>query len=263
MKILNIIGRGLSPLAHLTLEGIRALQSSDRIYGIEPDKLAWQSIMQEFKLSEIINISSLYTCGAKDQDNYISFISFIKQALELDNSIALLIAGNARLGVSFVQMLMQNPLPDVKLNIIDGISSFAVMCNDLAIDPLEQGTSLMDANRMLLFKYNLEPATNYFIYHICSVGTNQVHFNNACIDNQISLLEQHLLKFYSPEKNIILCQASNGSEYPGLYQTITLKQLSIKLSELTFSTTLFIPADLPKKYCNEFYNLIKGSSYDS
>ena len=44
-----------------------------------------------------------------------------------------------------------------EIEIIDGISSFDVMMTYLGIDPLEQGTVLLDANRLLLFQYGLEP----------------------------------------------------------------------------------------------------------
>lgn len=263
MKTLNIIGRGLSPIHHLTLQGIRALKSADQIFGIEPDQSSWNLIQDEFKFKDIVDISNLYQCGAKDQDNYNGFISFITRTLETSHNVALLIAGNPRFGVSFVQMLSQNPIPGVKIQIIDGISSFDVMFNDLALDPIEQGTSLMDVNRLLLFKYQLEPATNYFLYHVCSVGTNQVHFHNASINNKIELLQNHLLNFYSDDKKITLCQASNGSDDPGLYQTFELKDLSKKLSEITFSSTLFIPAELPKQFCHDFYQLIGGEIYEA
>lgn len=263
MKTLHIIGRGLSPIHHLTLQGLRALKSSEKIFGIEPDQASWNIIQEEFQFKDIIDISNLYQCGVKDQDNYNNFLSFITRTLEISDTVALLIAGNPRFGVSFVQMLTQNPIPGVKIQIIDGISSFDVMFNDLAIDPIEQGTSLIDVNRMLLFKYQLEPATNYFLYHVCSVGTNQVHFNDASTNNKIELLENHLLKFYSGDKKITLCQASNGSTDPGLYQTFELKTLSKKLNEISFSTTLFIPAELPKQFCHEFYKLIGGDVYDS
>ena len=132
------------------------------------------------------------------------------------------------------------------------------MINDLHLDPIERGSSLLDVNRLLLFEYHLDTSINYFLYHICSVGTQNVNFREPTKDNKIILLQNYLLKFFAPEKNIYLCKASNGNKHQKSYSKITLKELAANVQEIDFGTSLYIPAESPTKINQEYLNLIRG-----
>lgn len=245
MKKVTIIGRGLDPEKHLSLAALSALKHADIVLGIEPESEAWARIRKEFKLPEITDIAFLYKNGAKDLDNYNLFIEHILKMSQQHQNVVLLVAGHPRLGVTFAQLLSNEKNYDFDLQFIEGISSFDVMLNDLGLDPLEQGTSLIDVNRLLLFKYQLEPATNYFFYHICSVGTDRVHFSDATKDNKLALLQEYLEQFFSKNKTIFLCKASNGSRNKAEYIALELGSLTQSIDKIDFGTTLFIPANNP------------------
>lgn len=187
MKKITVVGRGLDPAKHLSLEAIRVLKQVDILMGIEPETESWKAIREEFNIPKIIDISALYLNGAKDLQNYSSFLSHVFEALKTHDHIALLVAGHPRVGVTFAQLLTQyKKTADIEYetDFIEGLSSFDVMLNDLELDPLERGSTVLDANRLLLFEYHLELSMNHFIYHICSVGTERVHYSDSTKDNK-------------------------------------------------------------------------------
>ncbi len=110
MKKISIVGRGIDPAKHLTLNAIECLQKAEIVFGIEPEKQTWMNLQNRFNIKSIEDISSLYKCGEKDLNNYHSFIHFIFDKIKNHQHIALLIAGHPRLGVTFSQLLEKEKL---------------------------------------------------------------------------------------------------------------------------------------------------------
>ncbi|MFM6928820.1 MAG: SAM-dependent methyltransferase [Bdellovibrio sp.] len=259
MKRITVVGRGMDPAKHLTLDAIRALRQADVVIGIEPEIEAWATLKQDFGVPDIQDVGYLYKNGAKDEDNYANFIKHILSVSETYQNTVLVVAGHPRLGVTFAQMLSQEKNLDCEIRFIEGLSSFDVMLNDLAMDPLERGTAIWDVNRALLFEYKMEPSTNYFLYHVCSVGNSSTNFQDASEGNQLVALQNYLLKFYSPEKSIYLCKASNGEKHSAEYTAVLIKDLVQNGSLIDFGTTLLVPAENPTHINREFLNTLRGA----
>ena len=258
---ISIIGRGVDPRRHLSLEALNALRRADLIIGIEPETEFWNSLAQEYALKPILDVSHLYRAGAKDLNNYQAFIEYILSSATEHQNIAVLVAGHPRLGVTFAQLLeKQTAGSPIDVHFIPGISSFDVMINELGVDPLERGAMIMDSNRLLLFDYNLDPAIDYFFYHVCSVATQAVNFHDPSVGNQIHRLQAHLERFFKPTKTIYLCRAANGSSEQSTYTPITLGDLTHHLGEIDFSTTLYVPSEQPTRLNQEYLEILMESA---
>lgn len=255
MATINIIGRGVDPAKHLTLSALKLLQSAEKVVGIESEAFFWEELHKNFGVPEVEHLGSLYSSRDKDTDNYNRFVDHVLVLSSKFSNIALLVAGHPRLGVTFIELLKKRAPAGLEINIVDGISSFAVMTTFLELDPLEQGTALLDANRLLLFQYSLEPALSYFIYHVCSVGNSTTNFLNPSENNRIDLLKKHLLKYYTHDKEVFLCKISNGKNEDSLRIRGTISELDA--SKIDYSTTLYLPADKPNKLDREFLNLLR------
>lgn len=256
-KKITIIGRGVDPAKHLSLAALRALRQADKVIGIEPEKEAWQELRLEFGVPEIEDISHLYENGSGDLDNYERFIHHILALSERHVRLALLVAGHPRLGVTFLQLLSEKHAANVDIEVIEAISSFDVMMNDLALDPLERGTALVDANRMLLFQYDLEPSLSYFIYHVCSVGNSKTEFVDTAQGNRLDLLKTFLLKTYQADKELLLCKAANGSAGQSALIRFELAELERMAPLIDFGTTLYIPAEKPSRLDRRYLALLR------
>ncbi len=257
MPKISIVGRGVDPAKHLSLSAIRTLRVADKIVGIEPEKEFWKEFQEEFGVREIEDIASLYKSQDNDMVNYHRFVDHVLSLSSNCQHLALLVAGHPRLGVTFIELLKKCAPKHVEIEIIDGISSFDVMMSYFGLDPLEQGTVLVDANRLLLFQYELECAFSYFIYHVCSIGNSKTNFLNPSLDNRIDLFKNYLLKFYPEDKEVFLCRISNGKNEESTHFKSTVGNLDNCLSKIDYSTTLYLPADKPSQMDWEYLNLLR------
>jgi hypothetical protein len=87
-----------------------------------------------------------------------------------------------------------------------------------------------------------------------------VHYQDASRDNHLHRLQVYLEKFYPSDKKIYLCRASNGAGESGCRIEIELGALAASLSRIDFSTTLFVPADLPRRLDEELLKMIEASA---
>ena len=260
---LSLIGRGVRPWEHLTIAGLRALKQAEVALGIEPDQGAWQALSQEFSLPPIRSLDFLYRDGMTDEANYKAFHSFILDVCAQHDHVALLMAGHPRLGVTIARWLAASTLPEhIELEVIEGVSSFDTMFNDLERDPLEKGTALIDANRLLLFKYKIEPTIDTFIYHVSSVGNARTDYVDSTERNQIQLLVEHLKRFYPAGAKVVLCKAANITGGASEYINVTLDSLVEHALLIDPGTTLFIPGQSPKSFNTQFFSTLR-SSHDS
>lgn len=259
-KTIHIIGRGLSPELHLNLAGLRALKNADLVIGIEFDSAAWEQIGKEFAIPMIHHIPQHYSSELRDIENYQNFVMIILNALEQHNTIAVLVAGHPRLGVSFVSLLEQAVGGrDVRVELVPNVSSFDILLNDLRLDALEQGSVVLDCNRLLLFSYQLDPSLNYFLYHSSSIGNRRTQYDQPSQGNRIDLLQEYLLKFFDPNKVITLCKAYCDAN-AGAYIQVSLGDLCAARDVIDYATTIFIPAEKPKSMNKDFLQILRGVS---
>lgn len=213
-------------------------------------------MQQDFGIVEIDDVSELYKDQDRDINNYNRFIEYILKLTSEYEHLAILVPGHPLLGVTFIDLLKDRAMFDLQIEIVDGISSFDLMTTFFEIDPLEQGTVLLDANRLLLFQYQLEPSLIYFIYHICSVGNPRTNYLKPSIGNRLDFLRDYLLKFYSEDKEIYLCRVSNSVAESSSKFSCLISDLESQVEKIDFSTTLFIPAEKPSKIDWEYLNYV-------
>lgn len=257
MPKISIVGRGIDPQKHLSLSAIRTLRAADKVVGIEPQKEFWDGFQKEFGICAIEDIANLYSSQDHDVVNYHRFVDHVLHLSSNYDNVALLVAGHPRLGVTFIELLKKRASEHVQIEIVDGISSFDVMMTYLEIDPLEQGTVLLDANRLLLFRYELERAFSYFIYHVSSIGNSQTNFINPSLNNRVDLFKKYLLKYYPEGKELFLCRASSGKNEQSTCIRSTIGEIDRCTSQIDYSTTLYLPADKPSRLDWEYLKLLR------
>jgi uncharacterized protein YabN with tetrapyrrole methylase and pyrophosphatase domain len=250
---IRVVGAGIRGIAQLTLEALAALRQAPKVLvlGVDADALA------SVGLPDAESLSSLYREGARDEDNYQRIRRRVYAAARQYGEVALLVSGHPRVGVTFLQWLEQDrKTRPFALEVIEGISSFDTMINDLRRDPLERGSVLLDANRVLLFRLALEPRVDHYIYHVCSVGTARTYMSEPATANAIHLLKEHLLRYYPPEHPVELLSSANTASGELVRVVGRVETLEALLPAVTFSSSLFIPAMQPKTVDGRFLELL-------
>lgn len=238
-KIIKIIGIGMDYAQHITMQAINEIKSSDKILllGIIPTEIAHLAIEN----SCIEDITDLYKNNAVDQNNYENIKQKILTESTRNTTVCLVIPGHPRVAVTLTQMLQKdaNALA-IECIVTPGISSFDTMLNDLMLDPLERGTCLLDANRLLLLDFNLDPKLNYFIYHICSIGNAKTNYLTPTADNQFKLLQDKLMQHFPPDHMVSMITSATGQRGT-VVQNAMLSELPELLSKVHFDCTLYVP----------------------
>ncbi len=261
---LNLVGVGVADLEQVTLEGLRIIKESDLVIAFQISEKCMLEFATKYELKKVEYIDSLYKNDAKDNDNYEEIFTHILNRLNQFHNISILIQGHPMLGVTLTQRLNKLVKKGIEVNVIAAPSSLDNIVIDNMRDPLELGSTIIDANRLLLFQLNLNPSIDTYIYHVCSVGTSKTSFEEPWKSNRIDLLERHLLKYYNKETDIELIY-SNGKKHTSSNQIQASQKVRLKLCQLQnfikdihYGMTLYIPGKMSLKFDKVFLELLKG-----
>lgn len=258
---ITVIGAGVRGRKQMTLESIKIIQESSYVLYFPFEKHLHEWLTEKLGVVNAESLADLYKNGDIDRENYKRIVERILEVGNLFKNVAVLIPGHPYIGVSWIHHLNKMANSNIiKLNLIEGISSFDTMINDLRIDPLDHGATIIDANRLLLFQLQIETKIDLFIYHICSVGNARTDFENPSGNNRIELLQNYLKKFYSPNHTVVLVGSSETTN-KSLLKTCLLQDLDSLQPSINVATSLFVPGISVSKNSidNEFYKLVKSS----
>lgn len=250
MNSLVIAGLGIKDLKQMTIETFEQVLSASVVLYLGCDSKNHLPELKKMGVGKIESILELYVDGAVDEENYQRLEQYVINATQTHTKTVLLVPGHPRIGVTLVQRLTRRD--NIAVNVLPGISSFDTMINDLGRDPLEKGSLVIDANRMLLFDMIWPSNVDCYLYHVCSVGTQKVHLRDAQKDNSWDLLKQHLLKIYGPAAIVHLISSSTKENQSSQQYSASLSDLETLKSRVHFGTTLFIEAEKPKKLNRNF-----------
>ena len=258
MNKLHVIGLGIREAAQLTLEGLEALKRADKVLVLPVTTGQVEKFLMKNGIGPYENLKHLYQEGQTDTQNYQRILEKVVAECRQYSDVALLVPGNPRIGVTLVQWLEERKSAlGIQLTVIEGISSFDTIINDLKKDPIERGSAILGANRILLFDYPLNPLLDHYIYHTCSIGCAEVNVDRPAHNNRIDLLQSHLLKFYPKDHPATLISSSVAvGAAAAETHAIRLDQLMEFLPFIHYGTTLFIPGASPRKINRQFLNAI-------
>lgn len=260
MSIISVIGSGMLGVNQITTEGFSVIQSVERVFWIGDISGLNKYLSQHEILHE--DLSYLYEDGSIDVDNYTRIIQHITNALTECKHVALIVPGHPRVGVTIVQLLQQLSQDGViTTRCYPGISSFDAMINDIGIDPLEEGVSILDVNRLIIYDYAMDPCINYFIYHVCSIGNANTDYLSPQASNKVTYLKSKLLNHYPANTIIFLLSASTQKGQSADKLQGVLSELEALLSKVTYRHTLYIPSSLPSKERVNFAFLKEITTY--
>jgi len=257
---LSIVGLGIRGTQQLSLEGVKSIQAAKKVCYLPATPRELEATLKDLGVHGAEDLISLYQDGDQDNTNYERIFSKVVKDCQDFGHVALLVPGHPRVGVTLVQWFeTRQEALGLELDVLPGISSFATMINDLKRDPLERGSVMVDANRMLLFEQHLETSMDYYIYHVCSVGTTRVHLSDASRDNRWEILQAHLLKFYPKSHTVTLIGSSHEATGKEQRWEATVETIATLLPHVHFGTTMFIPAAIPKRVNREYLKVLRGT----
>lgn len=257
----TVIGLGLNPKEHISLQAIKKLKQADCIlYFSNPET---EELFECTSIKNTKCLDDLYKDGGIDDNNYSAILNKIKDQLLLYKDIVIALPGNPRLGVSICNMIQEAIKNDknITFNIFPGISSFESMIIDADCDPLEHGAVLVDVNRLLLFNYPIQTFYDYFIFHICSIGTRETNVSNPQKNNHLTLLQKYLLQFYPAAQPCSFIKSIGNGIHSSKRFCTTVKEMHKAINFIDFTTSLYLPSTgYPPIENKKFLNLLMGTT---
>lgn len=253
---LHIIGTGIKRPLQLTLEGLHALQRADKVLHLTGTTEPMEALFRELGVRQPVALDSLYEHGAVDGVNYERLADAVVAQVQTCESVALLIYGHPRVGVSLTSML-EARLGSL-VSVIPAPSSFDTMINDLRRDPLHRGSVLLDANRVLLFEPTLDPTLDCYIFHVDSVATAKTAAGDERHGRR-DLLQSYLLRFYPPEHRVTIVASAIGDE-PAALVEVPLAEFEAAARLMSQGATLFLPAMRPRSLNRAVRDLLVASA---
>ncbi|XAV88418.1 MAG: SAM-dependent methyltransferase [Candidatus Symbiodolus clandestinus] len=246
MRKISVIGSGMLGINQITTEGFSIIQNTNKVFWI--GEISGLKDYLSHNNNDYEDLSHLYEDGGIDIVNYNRIVQYVTNSLTEYEHICLVVPGHPRIGVTIIQILQK--LSDdggFLFNCYPGISSFDAMINDIGIDPLEEGVSLLDANRLIIYDYKMDSCINYFIYHVCSIGNSNTDFSSPQLSNKVSYLKSKLIKHFEGKHKIYLLSASTkNGELPDKLEG-NISDLERLLSQVTYRHTLYVPSIPPNK----------------
>lgn len=241
-KRVHLIGAGVSPDLHFTRLGMTQIAEADCVVYYSDPSL--ETVFDEAGVKNRVTLDDLYPHGGVDDESYQAVLDRIISLLGTHGYVVFVQQGNPRLGVTLADMLQEaSNAEGFDFDVFPGISSLDTLIIDTNRDPLEYGSVIIDANRLILFSHRICPEFDYYIYHICSVGTRKTNIDDPSADNAIGLLQEHLLSAYPPEHLCKIIESEGaGVGSASIVVEVAIQDLPSALDEVTFGTTLFIPS---------------------
>lgn len=253
---LSLVGIGTKGLDQITLEGLRVLRHSEKIlsFQVRPSEMLAFAAAHDLVDPEFID--DLYEDGAVDNDNYARILNRIHEAGREFGTVALLVQGHPLLGVTVAQRL--KAAYGTQVRAIAAPSSLDNLFIERWRDPLDRGSLMIDANRLLLFNQTLNPEIDTYVYHVCSVGNSATDFREPWRGNRLELLRDQLRKFWPADHVVEFLHSPDGKDAgPARVVATTVGSLHEAVRDVHFGMTLFVPGVRPKSVDREFLNLLR------
>lgn len=233
MNRIRVVGLGVQGIEQLTLAGLRQLREAEAVLHLVDPAVD----VRELTDRPTESLHALYRDGVRDHghDKFSPLLARILDRARSDGDVAVLLPGDPRLGVTVVQHLQRlADAGELALHVEPGVSNFTTTANNLGIDPLERGTLVVDANRLLLFEQLPDPAFNTFVYHVGGA-------------DQAELLQRLLLRAYAAEHPACLVEAGPAADGTAAVAWGRVGSLCELLANVSFASPLFLPAAAPQR----------------
>jgi len=248
-----VVGGGMNLRKHITMEGLDAIRNSASTMVITGDfDTARQVLAFHDVLHPIIDLMPLYEDGGLDEDNYERILNAILDEVLRVSSVTVIVNGDPLVGMSWWNKLKDSPRFQGSIRLIPGISSMVNAFYSINRDPIEAGCIVVDANRFLLFQYEVTHELDLLILDICSTGTRRTFLSDPSKESQWDFLCNVLEKNYPLDHMayFVFCEMHDTSAT--IASPTKIGELREGLKKIIFGSSLLIPACDPASLSYSF-----------
>lgn len=236
---LVVVGTGIKVAADITIRAHSYIQKADVVFYIVPDKMSkqWLSSLNE----NTQDLSQYYADGKSRIVTYNEMTYALISAVESGQKVCAALYGHpgvfSYVGHQAIKLLHQK---GHTARMEPGVSAEDCLFADIGIDPGKTGCLSIEATQFLFYKRNVDPHALIVLWQIALIGDHTLKLGIANkYHKALALLTEQLLKYYPPEHQVIIYEASVIEIFPPRIDYMSLSELP--QAELTAISTLVIP----------------------
>lgn len=240
---LVVIGTGIKPAAHVTLEAREQLLRADKVYYLVADPVTVAFIHALNSTAKSLGV--LFSSGAPRYAIYEQIVTTLVEAVRRDRQVCAAFYGHPGVFVfpshDAVRLVRAEGFEAVML---PGISAEDCLFADLGVDPAAAGCQSFEATDFLVYRHIPSPATTLVLWQVGLIGRLD-HGARGPVHGGLALLQNELLRHYPISHPVTLYEAARLAGHAARAETIALGEL-VAARVSPFSTLLVPPIDYPE-----------------
>jgi uncharacterized protein YabN with tetrapyrrole methylase and pyrophosphatase domain len=189
----------------------------------------------------VVDLGRLYEDGKPRLATYEAVAHAVLTAAKASPPVALVTYGHPLVGCTPSQILLERaPRLGLVAKALPGVSSLDCLLVDLGLDPFEDGLQAYEATDVLLRRRSLQPDVPCFIFQPGTVESS-LHCTAPNRPGRFHRLTRYLLRFYSPNHEVIVAGSAMESHRPSTLTRVLLRELEQAHGSLRGAVTIFLP----------------------
>lgn len=238
-KKLVLVGSGIKAISHLTIEAQAYIKQADCVLYLVNEPIIEKWLIKYGKIC--ISLEKHYFLYEKRSESYNKIADEILSYTEQYNFITIVLYGHPTIfsspGLDAIKRAKKRNIETV---VLPGISAEDCLFADLEIDPSQNGCLSIEAMSFLIFDGMIDNHYDVVVWQLGMVGNIEPIIKKNVKDG-LSIIQEKLLKTYSPQHQAILYEAAL---YPGIKPKITKFPIeSLVNQDISSISTLYIPAE--------------------
>ncbi|QIB65653.1 SAM-dependent methyltransferase [Kineobactrum salinum] len=234
---LACVGLGIILGGQLTALARNQLAQADQVFlhGNSP-------LLLDFLLTinpKVVDLQPLYRAGESRRDSYEAMIALVVQAVTDGRRVCWACYGHPAVA-SWPpgEAVRRLQAAGYRATLHAGVSADACLYADLNIDPLAHGCLQFEASQFLFYRRQVDVTAYLILWQLNITGDYTLQRLDSD-RNSLDMLVASLCRWYPPEHQVILYEASELAIWP--YRADHLPLATVPEAELSQATTLVIP----------------------
>ena len=235
---LVIVGCGINPLAHCSMEAQAHIEQAEVLVVHVPDALGM--IWLRERHPDLIDLQSCYRESANRADAYELMVQRTVAPVMAGKRVVAVFYGHPGVFVSpSHEAIKRVRAVGLSARMLPGISAEDCLIADIGFDPAETGCAQFEATQFLFNQCPVSPSMHLILWQISVVGDHTLTTRMPA-QGGLRALQQKLLRYYPAEHQVAMYEAPTLAIAHPRVDWMPLSNLGhARLSQVT---TLFVPA---------------------
>jgi len=236
---LCVVGVGISAIAHMTLEGIAAIEAADLVF-YNPTSPIMAAKVKQLN-PNCFNLYRLYGEGKPRRQTYLQMAELMLREVREGKRVVGVFHGHPGFFVSATRRAMRIAEREgYPARMIPGVSSVDVLCADIGLDPGTFGLQILKASSVLKRRPMVAADGHVVFIQVGAVGDNSFSFTGFKKTRKPEFI-QKVIEIYGEEQEAVYYRAAVLPGFPYEKRVAPLRAFADTLADEIQAGILYLP----------------------